>query len=127
MTKLFKMDAAALASMATGSVIEYGHPRFFLDGKRVRWRQIERLLGAGWIYPTREPGGKYTGRFVITNMGHRAVSLASVTNLLARRVTAMNPDAIRSLPSQPTAAPETAPGRQRELTAASGNERGTGQ
>ncbi len=44
-------------------------------GTKVYWRQIERLVNAGWIFATRKPDGGYTSRFIITNIGRQALAL----------------------------------------------------
>ena len=73
-------QVAILDRLEAGAVVEVRSPieagratRFWIGADVVDTRTIRRLFERGWITPTRKPGGKLTGRAVISKLGRAAL------------------------------------------------------
>lgn len=72
---------SVLDRLAAGAVIEVRAPeppkrtaRFWIADDVIDTATVRRLLGLGWITPTRKPGDhSLTGRAVITKLGRAAL------------------------------------------------------
>ncbi len=78
--KTTRYQSSVLGRLASGAVVEVRAPvrpkrtaRFWIGDDPIDARTIRRLLDRGWIYPTRKPGGRLTGRAVISKLGRAAL------------------------------------------------------